>query len=143
MNTLDIPTNQTLEFVQAHLSAAPARILEIGCGNGELAHRLQVLGHQIIGIDSSPEAVREARQLGVEARIAQWPEFEEKMFSALKNYFAPLLETSAPYLYRYLCPLLEDDKQGDAIASQVFDLEKRLAQTGAIKLIGRRFVGRR
>jgi len=48
MRPLDIPTNQTLEFVQAHLPASPARVLEIGCGNGELAHRLQVLGHQII-----------------------------------------------------------------------------------------------
>jgi len=66
-----------------------------------------------------------------------------KMFSVLKNYFDPLAETSAPYVYRYLHPLLEDDAQGYAITSQVFDLEKRLAQTGAIKLIGRRFVGRK
>jgi len=243
MRSLDIPTNQTLEFVQAHLPSAPARLLEIGCGNGELARRLQVLGHQIIGIDSSPEAVREARQLGVDVRIAQWPEFDAKpfdailftrslhhihhldeaivkaasllkpsgriivedfafdeidratvewfygilallnncgklilndkdsfgkallrgngdfeiwhrdhdhdlhsavkMFSALKNNFNPLAETSAPYVYRYLHLLLEDDETGYAIASQVFDLEKRLAQTGAIKLIGRRFVGRK
>ncbi len=66
-----------------------------------------------------------------------------KMFSVLKNYFNLLAETSTPYVYRYLHPLLEDDETGYAMASQVFDLEKRLAQTGAIKLIGRRFVGRK
>lgn len=241
MRPLDIATNETLKFMQAHLSTTPARILEVGCGNGELAQRLQGLGQQIIGIDSSPEAVHEARRLGVDARVAHWPEFDDqsfdailftrslhhihhldeaiekaaavlkptgvvmvedfafdeidwatvewfysilallntcgrlifddedsfgkalwrgngdfeiwhrehdhdlhpavKMFSVLKNELTPLMEASAPYLYRYLCPLLEGNEAGYGIVSQVFENEKRLAQTGAIKLIGRRFVG--
>lgn len=241
MRPLDIATNETLKFVQTHLSTTPSRILEIGCGHGELAQRLQSLGHQIVAIDSSPAAVHEARRLGVDARVAQWPEFAEqpfdvilftrslhhispldaalekaaaalkpsgwvivedfafdeidratvewfysvlallhtcgrlilevedgfgkalwqgngdfeiwhrehdhdlhaavKMLSALKNEFISQLEVPAPYLYRYLCPLLEKNEAGCNIADQVLVSEKRMAQTGAIKFIGRRFVG--
>lgn len=210
MRPRDIATNETLKFVQTHLSTAPARILEIGCGNGELAQRFQRLGHQIVGIDSSPAVVHEARRGGVDARVAQWPEFADqpfdmilftrslhhihsldeaiekaaaalkplglvivedfafdeidratvewfygvlallhtcgrlivdddgsfgkalwqgngdfdiwrrehnhdlhtavKMLSALKKEFTPRMEAPAPYLYRYLCPLLEENE---------------------------------
>lgn len=241
MRPRDIATNETLKFVQAHLSTTPARILEIGCGNGELAQRLQRLGHQIVGIDSSAAAVHEAQRLGVDARVAQWPEFVDepfdtilftrslhhihsldeaiektvamlkpsgsvivedfafdeidratvewfygvlallhtcnrlilevednfgkalwqgngdfdiwrrehdhdlhtaaKMLSVLQNGFTSRLEAPAPYLYRYLSPLLEENEDGHAIAAQVLESEKRMAPAGAIKLIGRRFVG--
>jgi SAM-dependent methyltransferase len=42
------------EFVLAELSHPPLRILEIGCGNGELARALAVAGHDVLAID--PEA---------------------------------------------------------------------------------------
>jgi SAM-dependent methyltransferase len=41
-------------FVEAHLPAAPARILEVGCGRGKLARALAGLGYQVSAID--PEA---------------------------------------------------------------------------------------
>ena len=43
-------------FVAAHLPAAPARVLEIGCGSGALAHAMARLGHDVLAIDpSAPE----------------------------------------------------------------------------------------
>jgi SAM-dependent methyltransferase len=39
------------EFVQAHLPKAPARVLEVGCGDGRLARALSSLGHQVSAID--------------------------------------------------------------------------------------------
>ncbi|HYH90217.1 MAG TPA: class I SAM-dependent methyltransferase [Solirubrobacteraceae bacterium] len=43
-------------FVAAHLPAAPARVLEIGCGSGALAHAMARLGHDVLAVDpSAPE----------------------------------------------------------------------------------------
>ena len=39
------------EFVVAHIPAAPARVLEVGCGAGELARALASAGHSIVAID--------------------------------------------------------------------------------------------
>jgi len=64
-----------------------------------------------------------------------------QMWSALRNRFQPLSESQLPYLYRYICPVLAENDAGVAIASQVLEMEKRMAQLGAIKQIGRRFVG--
>jgi SAM-dependent methyltransferase len=41
-------------FVEAHLPAAPARVLEVGCGRGRLALAMAQLGHRVTAID--PEA---------------------------------------------------------------------------------------
>ena len=54
MLTSVVPTFETLAFVKAHVPLLPSRILEIGCGDGALAARLQAMGHQIIG-DCSKE----------------------------------------------------------------------------------------
>jgi SAM-dependent methyltransferase len=43
-------------FVQAHLPPAPARILEVGCGRGQLAHALARSGYEVLAID--PDAPR-------------------------------------------------------------------------------------
>lgn len=39
----------------AHLPAAPARVLDIGCGQGTQALRLARRGHEVTGLDSSAE----------------------------------------------------------------------------------------
>ncbi|MEO8687404.1 MAG: class I SAM-dependent methyltransferase [Solirubrobacteraceae bacterium] len=38
-------------FVAAHLPAAPARVLEVGCGHGALASAMARLGHDVLAID--------------------------------------------------------------------------------------------
>jgi SAM-dependent methyltransferase len=45
---------QVAAFVREELPPAPASILEVGCGGGELARELEALGYDIIAID--PEA---------------------------------------------------------------------------------------
>jgi SAM-dependent methyltransferase len=39
------------EFVRAQLPAPPARVLEVGCGQGELTTSLAVAGYDVLGID--------------------------------------------------------------------------------------------
>jgi DNA-directed RNA polymerase specialized sigma24 family protein len=39
------------EFVKAQLPPAPARVLDVGCGDGRLSRELSDLGYRVIGID--------------------------------------------------------------------------------------------
>jgi SAM-dependent methyltransferase len=49
---------------------AGERILDLGCGDGILAERLQGTGCEVVGVDADPEMVRAARARGVDARLA-------------------------------------------------------------------------
>lgn len=40
-----------LEFVRGQVPPPPARVLEVGCGQGELTTALAVAGHDVLGID--------------------------------------------------------------------------------------------
>ena len=40
-----------LDFVGEHLPAVPARVLEVGCGQGELTTALAIAGYEVLGID--------------------------------------------------------------------------------------------
>lgn len=45
------------------------RILDLGCGDGDLTRQLAERGCQVVGVDSSPEMVEAARRLGLDARV--------------------------------------------------------------------------
>ncbi|HEX4665570.1 MAG TPA: class I SAM-dependent methyltransferase [Chthoniobacterales bacterium] len=76
-------TRYTYEFIKRFLPAKCRRILEVGCGTGELAALLSKDGYSVVAIDTKPESVAAARQLGVDARIATWPNFDEGQFDAV------------------------------------------------------------
>ena len=61
------------------------RILDIGCGNGELTLRLMATGAQVTGVDISPDMLAAARACGVDAieASAEWLPFEDATFDAL------------------------------------------------------------
>jgi tRNA (cmo5U34)-methyltransferase len=52
---------------------SPARVLELGIGTGETTRRLlaRYPDAQVVGLDSTPEMVFRARQLGIEVRLAR------------------------------------------------------------------------
>lgn len=72
----------TYSFVTAFLGDKQ-RILEVGAGDGELAHLLASAGHDVVAIDSDPVAVAEARALGISAHVARWPEIDPDVFDAI------------------------------------------------------------
>jgi SAM-dependent methyltransferase len=49
-------TGEPLEFVRAALPEPPARVLEVGAGEGELAAALGRLGYDVVAIDPEPRA---------------------------------------------------------------------------------------
>jgi SAM-dependent methyltransferase len=53
------------------LAAQPGeRLLDIGCGDGQLTRRIVDAGASVVGVDSSPEMVTAARALGIKTEIA-------------------------------------------------------------------------
>jgi SAM-dependent methyltransferase len=80
---MQFETRYTYDFVNRFLPDSRCRILEVGCGMGELAARLVRDGHVVIAIDSDPESVTAAGGLGVDARVAKWPDFVDGYFDAV------------------------------------------------------------
>jgi trans-aconitate methyltransferase len=53
------------------LAAAPGeRILDLGCGDGQLTQRIAETGASVVGVDASPEMVAAARSRGIAAEQA-------------------------------------------------------------------------
>jgi len=76
-------TQFTRDFIKRSLPAGARRVLEIGCGSGELAASLLQDGVSLIAIDNDADFIAAARGLGVDARIAAWPDFEGGLFDAV------------------------------------------------------------
>ncbi len=84
MRPVDVATAEVYRFIDDHLRERPAHILEIGCGSGELAAQLQAAGHTVMALDASQDAVDKARQKGLDARRADWPDFDsDTLFDAI------------------------------------------------------------
>lgn len=49
-------TGEPLGFVRSALPAPPARVLEVGAGEGELAAALGAIGYDVVAIDPDPRA---------------------------------------------------------------------------------------
>ena len=54
------------EFARDHLPAPPARLLEIGCGQGELTTALAIGGYDVLGIDPAAPYGERFRRLTLE-----------------------------------------------------------------------------
>jgi SAM-dependent methyltransferase len=76
-------TQFTRDFIKRSLPASARRVLEIGCGSGELAASLLQDGVSLIAIDNDADSIAAAQRLGVDARIAAWPDFEDGQFDAV------------------------------------------------------------
>jgi SAM-dependent methyltransferase len=76
-------TRYTYNFVERFLPRDCRRILEVGCGKGELAAHLLKDGYSAVAIDSDQDSVAAARRLGVNARVATWPDFDWGHFDAV------------------------------------------------------------
>jgi ubiquinone/menaquinone biosynthesis C-methylase UbiE len=76
-------TSESLDLLERHLPAPPARILEVGCGAGDLACALQQRGYDVVALDKSEENVARARTKGVEAATVSWPDFVDLPFDAI------------------------------------------------------------
>jgi len=76
-------TRYTYNFIKRFLPSECRRILEVGCGTGELAARLSKDGYSVVAIDTDRDSVAAALRLDVNARVATWPDFDQGQFDAV------------------------------------------------------------
>ena len=77
-----VATNFTLHFLENYISS-PQRILEIGCGAGDLAYALKEQGHNILGIDTSEKAIINTKAKGVLAKLGRIEDIEDNNFDII------------------------------------------------------------
>lgn len=83
MSPIDVATHDAIAYLLSALPPPPARILEVGCGDGSLAVALQGHDYEVIALDKSPEAIAAAREAGAQAVEADFLEFESEPFDVL------------------------------------------------------------
>lgn len=83
MNRTAVATRYTYQFVRRSLPAGARQVLEIGCGAGELAVRLQQDGIAVRAIDRDADCVAAAQAVGVDARQVSWPAALDERFDAI------------------------------------------------------------
>ncbi len=79
----DLPVEQTLRFLDRALPMPGSRVLEVGCGSGALAARLQARGFHVTALDRSAEDVAAARARGVHAIEADFLSYQGEPFDAI------------------------------------------------------------
>ncbi len=65
--------------------AAGERILDLGCGDGQLSKRIAASGATVVGLDSSPQMAAAARALGIDVTVgdAEALPFQSRHFDAV------------------------------------------------------------
>jgi 2-polyprenyl-3-methyl-5-hydroxy-6-metoxy-1,4-benzoquinol methylase len=80
---MQFETRYTYDFIRRFLPSEGGRILEVGCGAGELAACLFKDGYAVVAIDSDRDSIAAAQRLGVDARQETWPDFTDGQFDAV------------------------------------------------------------
>lgn len=78
----ELGPRETLSFVVRH-APRDGRVLDIGCGGGEVAALMRSNGFTVTAIDDDSDNVADARALGVDAHLTEWPAFSGGPFDAV------------------------------------------------------------
>ncbi len=73
----EIAANQILQ----NLETQKGKVLDVGCGDGDLLTILAAAGCVCTGLEKSEDAATKAK--GLDIRIATWPDFDETGFDAI------------------------------------------------------------
>ena len=118
-------TRYSLDFVGKNLPESARRILEVGCGRGDLAAALQADGYRMLAIDSDADAVAQATARGVEAVQLTWPakidqQFDAVLFTHSLHHIEPLDDalSAAMGVLKTNGRILVDDHRTEGVTSR-------------------------
>jgi SAM-dependent methyltransferase len=77
------PSPPQRAFLAEHLPAPPARVLDAGCGRGELTAALRARGYDVTGIDIDPQAVAVGQIAGAPVIEADITKYRDHPFDAV------------------------------------------------------------
>ncbi len=108
-------TDDVLAFVSACLPDAPARVLEVGAGQGRLAAALGELGYDVLAIDPAPGAAH-VRAVALHEVAEPAGSFDAAVAVLSLHHVEPLEESC-----RVLAELV---RQGGTVVIDEFDVER-------------------
>jgi len=80
----DLDLEDQLGFLAAVLPPLPARLLDVGCGSGQVSAALITQGFDVVGLDPDPEVVQVAVEAGVRAVEASFLDYgSEELFDVV------------------------------------------------------------
>lgn len=80
---LDLAVADTMRFLERALPAPPARVLEVGAGEGALAERLVARGHHVVALDRDSAAAAAARARGLDVVEREFLDYQEGGFDVV------------------------------------------------------------
>lgn len=152
--TTTLPIEETLRFLERHLPQSPSRVLEVGCGSGDVAIALAARGYDVTGLDAAlaapaptpaaaatTPAPTDGRIRWVEADFLFYEEeeaYDAVIFTRSLHHMAPVgkaLARAAGLLRpggRFLAEEFAFDRVNIQTARWYYDLEAVLASAGLI-----------
>jgi SAM-dependent methyltransferase len=124
----DVPTDETVTFLRGVLPSPPARLLEVGCGRGDLAVRLVGLGYAVTALDLAPEAIGHARAAGLDAVEADFLVYDAEPFDVV--LFSRSLHHINP-LHAAVARAADLTRPGGMVIGEEFARERIDAETAA------------
>ncbi|MGI8824851.1 MAG: class I SAM-dependent methyltransferase [Chloroflexota bacterium] len=126
MLPIDLAIDETFGFLAGVLPPAPARILDVGSGAGDLAVKLYAHGYRVTALDKSPEAGALSTEAGVPTLFTDFLEYEGGphdvvLFSSSLHHIYPLTE-AVERAHRLLEP-------GGVLTTEEFARERADAET--------------
>lgn len=105
-------TNQAI--IDAVLAHGPAKVLDLGCGEGWLTRKLVQAGIDALGVDGVPELVSKAQGYGIgRFRILSYADFSDKSlqetFDLVVCNFSLFGQASVASLFQNIPPILNDE----------------------------------
>lgn len=146
-----LPLEETLGFLVRHLPESPSRVLEVGCGDGDLSIALAARGYDVTGLDAAlPEsAIQHAAAAAAPDGRIRWVEADFLFYEDEESYDAVLFTRSLHHMApvgkaltraagllrpggRFLAEEFAFDRVNIQTARWYYDLEAVLASAGLI-----------
>jgi SAM-dependent methyltransferase len=144
-----LPVEETLGFLERHLPSPPSRVLEVGCGAGEVATALAARGYEVTALDAAlgapptePASTNDSLPIHwIEADFLFYEEeatYDAVLFTRSLHHMTPpakALNRAAALLRpggRFLAEEFAFDRVNIQTARWYYDLEAVLASAGLI-----------